>query len=176
MLFAKPNRKGAKSSKGGKVQVKLLKNIPGTGVIGDVIMVTPAFFENKLKKTQSAVRISDEEVSKEKETRAKKQKAELETANDMKDHLTDYELVLKRKAGPEGHLFGGVGKKVILEELRSGFPKGALDGKSVKISKIKDAESGEEVKQDIKEIGVFTATISLLSDIKADFSVTVEAE
>lgn len=174
-LFAKSKRGGA-SSKGGKVQVKLLENILGTGVVGEVIMVSPAFFENKLKKTKSAVLITDDEVAEMNNKKKVKEESCLETANDMKEHLTGYELALKRKAGPEGHLFGGIGKKCIMQELKKSFPKGSLDGKEVKVTKIKDGETEKELKHDIKEIGAFTATIKLYKDISANVAITVTAE
>ena len=71
-------KKDTTVGKGSKVQVKLLKHVAGTGQAGEIIMVAPAFFTNKLQKTGSAKRISDEEVQKEmaeKDSLTKEQKA-----------------------------------------------------------------------------------------------------
>merc|ERR1712232_654721 len=105
----------------------------GTGSIGDIVMVAPAFFENKLKKTGSAVFVTDEEVTKIKEEKICREKDLVAGAMDMREKLEGFELVLKKKAGPEGNLFGGVGKKLIFKELKEQFPSGALDGKQIKI-------------------------------------------
>jgi len=175
-LFSKKIKAtGSSAAKGGKLQVKLLKYVEGTGSIGDIVMVAPAFFENKLKRTGSAVLISDEEVDAENKKKLLLQKAQLEQALDMQKKIQEVELSMVKKAGPEGHLFGGVAKKDILEELKRKFPKGALDGKQIKIATVQRVE-GEEVKADIKEVGLYTSTINLLGDITARFRVNVTAE
>lgn len=174
VLCAK-KKKDTTVGKGGKIQVKLLKHIAGTGQAGDVINVAPAFFRNKLEKSGSAIRISEEEV--EQETAEKKQKdaEERASANDMKEKIESMTLNLMRKAGPEGHLFGGIGYKIILGELKNEFPKGALDAKYIKITQVK-GEDGKVLKHDIKDIGEYEATISLLKGISANFKVSVVAD
>jgi len=173
-LFAKNKKRGVLSSttKGAKIQVRLLKYVEGTGSIGDIVMVAPAFFENKLKKTNSAVFVSDEDVAKMKEEKNCRENDLAAGAMDMKEHLEGFELVLKKKSGPEGHLFGGVGAKLILKELKKQFPSGALDGKQVKITRFEDRD-GVEVKHDIKELGSFKATISLSKNVSTEISVEV---
>ena len=71
-LYAKKKKKDTTVGKSGKIQVKLLKYVAGTGSAGEVIMVAPAFFANKLQKTGSAVRISDDDVEKESEVQKQK--------------------------------------------------------------------------------------------------------
>jgi len=173
-LLAKRGKVGG-VIKGGKVQVKLLKYVEGTGKIGDIVQVAPAFFENKLKRTNSAVLISDEEVEQQNAERSAADKLKQAIALDMKSKIDDIELQLAKKAGPEGHLFGGVGKKDILKELKDRFPVGALDGKQIKIISVHD-EDGNEVKGDIKVLGTFSTTIELLKDITAKFSIVVNSE
>mmetsp|Transcript_4606 Transcript_4606/g.6819 ORF Transcript_4606/g.6819 Transcript_4606/m.6819 type:complete len:296 (-) Transcript_4606:112-999(-) len=165
---------GASSSKGGKVQVKLLKYVEGTGSIGDIVLVAPAFFENKLKRTNSAILISDEEVRAEKQSKERLQQAQLDQALDMQKKIQEVTLSFFKKAGPEGHLFGGVGRKDILDELKRTFPVGALEGKQNKITLV-ECSNGLEIKGDIKEVGSYTSTVSLLTDIAATFRVEVMA-
>lgn len=80
-LYARPKK--IAGTKGGKIQVKLLKTMPGTGNQGDVILVTPAFFENKLRKTNSAKKITDAEVKTENKEKQEKEKARMDNATDV---------------------------------------------------------------------------------------------
>mmetsp|Transcript_4868 Transcript_4868/g.9279 ORF Transcript_4868/g.9279 Transcript_4868/m.9279 type:complete len:259 (+) Transcript_4868:142-918(+) len=175
LLFAKKS-KDTTAGKSGKIQVKLLKHVAGTGSAGDIIMVAPAFFMNKLQKTGSAVRITDEEVQQECTEKAQQDKEARDLANQLKEKLETINLVLSKKAGPDGHLFGGIGYKVIFSELEKEFPKGALGAKYIKITVVKDKNSGELLNHDIKSVGDYTVTISLLKDISADFGLTVKNE
>lgn len=165
---------GASSSKGGKVQVKLLKYVEGTGSIGDIVLVAPAFFENKLKRTKSAILISDEEVQTEKLNLERSKKEQMQQALDMQCKIKETIINFSKKAGPEGHLFGGVGRKDILEELRRKFPLGTLEGKHIKVISLKRLD-GEEIKADIKDTGSYLAMVSLLVDVNAEFRVEVTA-
>lgn len=174
VLFAK-KKKDTTVGKGGKIQVKLLKHIAGTGQAGDIINVAPAFFRNKLEKSGSAIRISDEEVEQETTEKMQKDAAERASANDMKEKIDSMTLTLIRKAGPELQLFGGINYKTILGELKNEFPKGALDAKYIKITQVK-GEDGKVLKHDIKYIGEYEATISLLKGISAIFKVSVVVE
>ena len=171
-LFAKKKKKSSSAPKSGKIQVKLLKFVEGTGSVGDVIMVAPAFFEHKLKKTGSAVRISDEDVAKERAEADADHKALVDSANDLQEKICDMELSIGKKAGPDGTLFGGVGKKAILSELKTHFPKGTLDAKAIKIISLK-GEDEKEMKGDIKNLGKYTAIIALMKDITAKFDISI---
>lgn len=179
-LFAKKKKAGSGGAgntlKNGKIQVKLLRHIPGTGNIGDVILVSPAFFQNKLSKEKSAIMVSDEEVAEEKAKHAADKSSRKSAALDAVEKLKSMNISFTKRSGPDGHLFGGIQAKDILKELRSQFPKGsAMEGKGVKVLKIKD-EEGAPVDHDIKWLGNFSVTISLSNDIRTDVSVTVNAE
>lgn len=173
-LYAR-KKKDTTVGKGGKIQVKLLKHIAGTGSAGDVIMVAPAFFQNKLQKTQSAVRISDAEVAAEALEKAACDKEARENATAVKEKVEGMDFVLMKKAGPDGHLFGGIGFKLIMKELKKEFPQGCLDGKQVKITQIKDGE-GKKLRGDIKETGEYEVTLALLKGVSADLKLTVGSE
>mmetsp|Transcript_16749 Transcript_16749/g.23655 ORF Transcript_16749/g.23655 Transcript_16749/m.23655 type:complete len:258 (+) Transcript_16749:241-1014(+) len=167
-------KKKAKKAAGGatKVQVKLLKDIPGTGQRGEVINVTPAFFQNKLRPTKSAEVVSDEEVEKEQAAKKAEEDATRAAATAVQEKIKDMTLKVTRKAGPDGQLFGGVGAKCIIEELQQQISDEFLNGKGVKIEAITD-EGGKKMKHDIKHVGEFGASIKLLKDVKAKFTVSV---
>lgn len=172
-LFA--HKKDTTVGKGGKVQVKLLKHVAGTGHAGDVIMVAPAFFTNKLQKTGSAVRITDEEVAKENTEKMTEEKEQKENALVVKNKLENMKISLSKKAGPDGHLFGGVNYKMILSELKKEFPQGCLDGKHIKITEVK-ADDGKKLRGDIKETGNYKVNISLHRDVSASLQLSVIEE
>lgn len=182
-LFAK-KKKDPTAGKTSKIQVKLTKHIAGTGQAGDVIMVAPAFFTNKLQKTGSAVRISDEEVAQGNQKKADAEKQALDAANDLKNKFSSFTMTLSKKTGPNGHLFGGINYKAIMTELKkdNAFPKGALDAKWIKISGILTDEGEDNTgaavdpKHGIKEVGDYVATIALLKGVSADFKLLVKAE
>jgi len=118
------------------------------------------------------VRISDEEVAKENAVNEEKNRAKNDVATATKEKIEDFELVLSKKTGPDGRLFGGVTHKLILEELGKVLPEGSLGCKQVKISGIK-SEDGTDVGRDIKRTGEYKATIKLLDNISAEFGISI---
>jgi ribosomal protein L9 len=172
-LFAK-KKKDVNAGKSGKIQVKLLKHIAGTGSAGDIISVAPAFFANKLQKSGSAVKITNEEVEKDNAVKAEQEEEAKDLANVLKEKFENITLELPKKAGPDGKLFGGISYKTVIDELKTKFPKGALDAKYIKITDMKD-EDGASLNHDIKSVGDYTATISLLKGISTDFKVSIKA-
>jgi large subunit ribosomal protein L9 len=158
-----------------KIQVKMLKFVAGTGIVGEVIQVTPAFYHNKLLPTRSAELISNEEMKQEQAQMAADEKATREKANELKEKLSGITLQIKRTAGPDGHLFGGIGPKAIVEELKTMIVDDFLDKKGVKVLAITD-EEGKKLRGDIKETGSFSAGISLTKDISAKIEIVVSPE
>lgn len=174
LLQAKKKSAAPAASK--KIQVKLLKHVAGTGQAGDVVMVTPPFFNNKLRPTKSAQLISNEQVELE-QAAADLAEEELQNkATSLKEQLEGEPLVLTRKTGPDGQLFGGIGAKNIIDELKA--TTGAADfmgQKGVKITGLTDGE-GKKMRGDIKHTGSFKASISLTKDIRATVEIEVKAE
>jgi large subunit ribosomal protein L9 len=169
------SKKKAVAAPAKKIQVKMLKYVEGTGHVGEIVMVTPAFFNNKLRPSSSAIMITDEEVAKERAD-AERLKAETDAkAQALKERLDDLTLVLKRKAGPDGQLFGGVGAKMIVEELTKILGDEFLNNKGVKIVSIVNLD-GEAIKGDIKHTGQFGASMSLTKEISASFTIIVDAD
>lgn len=158
-----------------KLQVRLLKRVPGTGQKGDVVMVTPAFYQNKLQPDRAAEIISDEQVQRERTVQQAKLAETKGKALSLKERLEaeGFQLFIKKKAGPDGQLFGGVGPKVILTELQQRLSDDFL--KNCRIGSILD-ESKKALSGDIKRIGIYEATIELTKEDKACFPVTIEAE
>jgi large subunit ribosomal protein L9 len=176
-LPAKKKVGGSSVSQGGKLQVKLLKHVAGMGQAGEVVLVTPAFFNNKLRPTQSARIISDEEVAKEQSEAEQHEKEAIATAQTFQEKIEGLALTLTKKAGPDGQLFGGINIKMVVAELQEalGDEKEYLGQKHVKISEIA-SDDGKKVDGDIKHTGQFAAKISLRKDISAKFDIVVKSE
>mmetsp|Transcript_14089 Transcript_14089/g.21518 ORF Transcript_14089/g.21518 Transcript_14089/m.21518 type:complete len:241 (-) Transcript_14089:272-994(-) len=171
--FAKKQKAGGTARK--KIQVKMLKHVAGTGQAGQVVMVTPAFFNNKLRPSASAEMISDEEVEKAEQKAKADKELKMNVAKAAQEELEGFTLVIKRKAGPEGNLFGGVGAKAIVTELDKQLPNKLWKSKGVKIVSVVD-EADKKVKGDIKHVGKFSASINLTSDTVGKINISLEAE
>jgi ribosomal protein L9 len=159
--------------------VKLLQNVPGTGQAGEVILVTPAFFNNKLLPTHLAKIISDEQVEQERQAKNAKEQADDARAVQLKAQIEALPaLVLRRKVGPNGQLFGGVGPKMIMDLLSSAIPDEFwTQQKGVKITAMMDAVDGQKkIVGDIKTVGTYRANIALTKAHSATLSFVIAAE
>jgi ribosomal protein L9 len=195
-LEATKKKSGASStstSTSKKIQVKLLKHMAGIGQAGDVVQVTPAFYQNKLRPTQSAVMVTEDQVNEERQRAKEQEEAFHRMALRLKDRFSSSinadegdsktpVLRLYRKAGPGGQLFGGIGPKTIVDELKLVLSaedkpndEQFLDQKFVKITSITD-ESGKKLEQ-IKHLGnAFVAKLTLIKDVSVDLIISVEVE
>jgi len=128
-LFGKKKKKGGDGATKGaaaKIQVKLLQHIAGTGQAGDVILVNPVFFDNKLRPQKLARVITDEEVKanlEEKQSQSDELLAQAQAVRDLlddSDEESSYVLTFHdNQTGPDGKkLFGGIGPKKLTESLR----------------------------------------------------------
>ena len=181
-------------TKNGKIQIKMLSSVPKIGQAGDIIFVSSAVFQNQLQRQKKARLISAEEVAlieaeKEKEQELARQKS-LETKKMMEEVMLEnlgeecssdedicgVALTMKRKAGPEGNLFGGINPKMIMEELANTFSAGCWEGKQVKLTDMKDSEGKDVKKKDIKHTGEYICAVSLGSDVEVTFILAVVAE
>jgi len=172
---------GSAVSHGGKVQVKLLKHVAGVGQAGEVVLVTPAFFNNKLRPSQSAKVISDDEVTKQQNDEIQKEKESMDMAKILQEKINDSTIHIMKKAGPDGHLFGGINIKMIVSELQESLGteyKDYMGQKNVKVLELSMQGDGnqQKVSGDIKNTGSFVAKISLRKEISAKFNIVVEAE
>lgn len=181
-------------TKNGKIQIKMLTSVPNVGQAGDIIFVSSAVFQNQLQKQKKARLISADEVAlieaeKQKEDKEARQKA-VETKKMMEETMfesmgeecsTDQDicgvaLTMKRKAGPEGNLFGGINPKMIMEGLAESFPDGSWEGKQVKLTDMKDSDGKDVKKKDIKHTGEYTCIVKLGSDVDVTFILSVVEE
>ena len=174
-LFARKKKANTPGTATRKVQVKLLKHVAGSGQAGEVILVSPAFYNNKLRPSQAAQLISDEEVALEKAA-AELQAAEQDSKiQELHETLSDRTFVLRRKAGPDGHLFGAVGSKAIMDVVQATVKDDFMQKKFVKVSATAQ-EDGKKMRGDIKELGTYQVTIALGKGASVKVKLVVEEE
>lgn len=145
-----------------KTQVILLQRMKNLGFIGDVVSVKPGYARNFLFPKKIALRASEENKAYFEEKRDyfeaynKERLAQAETsANEMKD----YTLTIVRRASSNGHLYGSVSARDLVDYF---------------------AEKGIKIKQHqivlpkpLKEIGVFNVTISFHADVETNVFVNI---
>jgi ribosomal protein L9 len=158
-----------------KLQVKLLQHIPGTGHKGDIVQVTPAFYQNKLQPTRAAELVTDEQVNRERALKQAQAEITKAQAKSLQEQLqaNDFRLVISKKAGPDGHLFGGINAKLLMSELQALVNDDFL--KNARVKAVLDSERNV-MHGDIKHVGTYEATIELTKEIAATFALVVEAE
>lgn len=173
---------GTSASK--KIQVKLLKHVKGTGQAGDVVLVSPAYFNNALRPTKSAEVISDDQVKLETQKRQADEQVHSEQASNLHSLLTgsnedgsSFKLIIATKAGPEGQLFGGIGAKTIMEELKKQVPHPFWkeQQKGAKIIAMHGAD-GKKMRGDIKHLGDFSVSLAITKDITSKFPIVIVPE
>mmetsp|Transcript_24709 Transcript_24709/g.59575 ORF Transcript_24709/g.59575 Transcript_24709/m.59575 type:complete len:289 (-) Transcript_24709:99-965(-) len=198
-LNAKKKKKGGASAnapKKGKVKVKLLESVPGIGQTGEIVLVSSAVFQNQLKLTNKARLMSEEELQKIEQEREEHAKELEEMAMKTKDMLEEamvenlggddqcetdaaicgVALKMRRKAGPEGNLFGGVNPKMVMEALKAQYPEGGWDGKQLKVTEVKDMDGKDVKKKDIKHTGDYSVSVALGQGVDSTFILSVLAE
>eukprot|EP00961_Rhodomonas_salina_P025238 340449-Rhodomonas_salina.1 len=123
----------AKKKSGGgaaaKVQVLLKANVEGVGKANEVITVNTGYFNNFLRPKALADLISDAEVE---VKEAKEQEARDELKQEAVDQAAALKamgsVVVKRKVGAGGKIFGSVTSKQLIDEIKT-----KTDGKSASI-------------------------------------------
>ncbi len=176
--------------------MQLLETIPSIGQCGDITFVSSAVFQNQLKKGNKARLITDEEVRRMEEERAEQDRQMADMASRTKaalemsmiENLRDdgrcgietdvcgVALEMRRRAGPEGNLFGGVTPRMILDGLKERYPDGSWDGRMVKVTDVRDADGNEVKAKDIKKVGDYTVTVALWRGIDVTFVLSISAE
>ncbi len=147
------------------MKVILTKDVPNTGLKGEVLDVSPGFARNYLLPKGLAVEASPGRL-KDLEMRAKmhenKSLKEKEEAQKMASQLEGRIFRFQMKAGEEGRLFGSVTSSDIAEAL-------AAEGFAVDRKKI-------DLPEPIKALGNHKVEVQLYSEVKAEVNVTVEKE
>jgi len=103
------------------MKVLLIKDVKNLGKSGEVKEVKPGYGQNFLIKKGFAKAATDEIIAQHKEDEAKKAqelKDEIEQLKEMGKKLDKLEIIISKKLGQNGHLFGSVTKDEIAHALQ----------------------------------------------------------
>ncbi len=147
------------------MKVILLENIQKLGNIGEIITVKRGYARNFLISKKKALFASKEnikEVDKIKAELNKKDQEKKKSAKDIFEKLKNKQITIKKLSTENKELYGSVKpteiSKLLLEE----------DKLDIKPSMI-------QLKDDIKTLGTFKATIDLHADVQAHIKIQVIA-
>jgi large subunit ribosomal protein L9 len=146
------------------MNVVFLKNVPNVAKAGEVKNVPDGYARNYLLPNKLAAPATANVKSQmEAQARAQEKKqAQMEAEfRSMGEQIQKLNLVIKAKAGAKNHLFGSITSADIAKELETAA------GLVVDKRKI-------EMKEPIREIGVFEVTVKLYKDIIPKLKVTVK--
>ncbi|MCP1222875.1 50S ribosomal protein L9 [Sebaldella sp. S0638] len=141
-----------------KVKVILKENIKGVGKKDEIIEVKDGYANNFLFAQNKAVPATDENLKKLKnkaEKNVKDHAKEVKKAEEIKEKINNKEITLAVKAGENGKVFGSIGSKEIVDEVKKVF------GLTIDKKKI-DGENSR-----MKELGLHDVEVKLHSEVKA---------
>lgn len=147
------------------MKVVLLKDVKGTGKTGEIKEVSDGYARNYLFKNNLA-RVADKiavnEASEQKQAHEYHLEQERLHAVELAKKIESKELIAKIKTGENGKTFGSITAKEISEELEK---------QDIVIDKRKI-----ELKQPIKNTGIYTLTIKLHPQVSAKLHLEVISE
>ncbi|MDZ7771781.1 MAG: 50S ribosomal protein L9 [Balneolaceae bacterium] len=147
------------------MQLILKEDVEKLGEAGDIVDVKPGYGRNFLIPQGKAVIASDgamKQLERMKETAERRAELTVEKAQDMADRLETTSVTIPVTVGEDEKIHGSVTNQDIAE---------ALAERDIEIDRRKIS-----LDQDISSLGEYTATISLLGDLKSQIKVWVVKE
>lgn len=148
------------------MKVLLIEDVQGTGKKGDTVTVRDGYGRNFLVPRGLGIPATQGNMVRfENIVRSvsNKKTRDLQTAEELKARLQETTLVIKKKAGEDGRLFGSVTHKDIAEAVKASTGV-EIDKKLVRLE------------EPIKITGEHTVVIHLQPEVNAEVKVEVEKE
>jgi large subunit ribosomal protein L9 len=147
------------------MELLLVEDVPGLGGRGEIVNVARGYARNYLL-PRGLAQVPTEQAKVEIQRRTERLKAESEAIRadrmDVAKELATAAITLEMKASSEGHLYGSVGPKQIVEALGAqGF---AVEEKHV------------QLEHPLKELGEFEVVIALHPEVQVPVQVTIAGE
>ena len=144
------------------MQVILLKDLKGTGKKGDVVKVSDGYGANYLIPNKIAIPATNSNLNENKQAKASaehKKEVEKGQAILLKNQLDNKVISLQVKCGDNGKIFGSVTAKEVSDKL-----------KEIGL----DVDKRKIVMDQVKQLGNYSVTAKLYSEVVAKFTVKVE--
>lgn len=148
------------------MNVILLEKINRLGVLGDTVSVKAGFGRNYLIPQGKALPATEANIAMFEERRAELEKNAadaLAAATARGEELNGKEVVIVRKAGDEGRMFGSVNNQDVADALTAA-------GHQVEKREVRMPEGA------IRELGEYDIELHLHTDVNVNVKVMVEAE
>lgn len=148
------------------MKVILLTDVKGIGKRGDIVNASDGHARNYLIPRKLAVPADKQnlnELSAKKSSEAHKKDLEKKEAERIKEKLEKETLTLKVKAGENGKTFGSITSKEISEGIEKEF-KESVDKKKI------------GVKEQIKQVGIYTVDLRLFEGVICRLKINVIPE
>lgn len=147
------------------MEVILLKDVDHLGESGEIHEVADGYGRNYLIPQRLARVATDgavRQIKEDQRQQARKQAAKQEQAESLKEELEDMQVVFSAKTGEDNRIFGTITTQQVAVELDNrGFE---IDRRDI------------ELDEDIRQVGVYTATIDLHENVTASLDVQVIPE
>lgn len=143
----------------------LTQDVKGLGKKDQIIEASDGYARNYLLPKKIAIQADNENMNKlqgRKDSAAHKKELEKENANKIAEKLSKMTLKIKVKTGENGKLFGSITSKEISAELKNGY--------NIEVDKKKI-----NLKEPIKEIGIFNIEIKLYEGITTKLKINIES-
>lgn len=148
------------------MRVILTEDVQGTGKRGQVMEVRDGFGRNFLLPRGFAVNASEANMKRFEhivKSMQNKKERDIRTAEEIKDKIEEATVIVRKKVGIDGKLFGSVTPKDIAEGIDASLNIG-IDKKHILVG------------EPIKMTGAYTVTIHLDEGVHATLKVEVEKE
>lgn len=148
------------------MQVILLKKVQNLGELGDTVKVRPGYARNFLipgGKAVAATRSNLEAFETRRAELERQQAQAIAAARTRADKLQGLRVVITRKAGDEGKLFGSVGPGDVAE---------AVTTAGVELERSEVRMHGDAIRQ----VGEYEVEVQFHADVMGALTVSVEAE
>lgn len=147
------------------VQLILKEDVEHLGTAGEVVDVKPGYARNYLLPQGLAYEATEGNLKRLEQERRRVEKAaerEKEQAEDLARQLEDASVTFSVRAGEEGQLFGSVTAADIADRLQD---------QGLEVDK-----RWIELEEPIKQLGVYTVTVDLHSEVRPGLKVWVVSE
>lgn len=149
------------------MQIILMENMPNLGRLGEIVNVKPGYARNFLFPKRIARMATEKNKSDVAERRAELDRISREKyqqALDLQERLSLMTVVVYKKAGADGRLFGSVTNQDLLDSLKKQDLSFPLEKKDIRL------KSGE-----IKHIGEYKVTVVLHPELNVEIALQVLA-